>query len=195
MEKSMVQIRAAEEQDAKELLEIYAPYVRNTAITFEYQVPSVQEFAERIRHTEERYPYLAAVCDDEILGYAYAGTFYGRAAYDWAAETSIYVRKDKKGLGVGGQMYEALEKCLTAQGILNLNACIAYPETEDEYLTKDSVRFHTHLGYRLVGTFHQCGYKFHRWYDVVWMEKHIGSHREYQPPVRLFSEIRGQVGL
>lgn len=190
MSKEPIKIRVAEPQDAQDLLEIYAPYVTDTAITFEYTVPSVQEFEERIRCIQKKYPYLVAEIEGKAAGYAYAGAFHTRAAYDWAVETSIYVDKEKKGMGIGGELYKALEKCLSAQGILNLNACIAYPEKEDEYLTKDSVYFHEHFGYQFVGQFHQCGYKFNRWYHMVWMEKHIGLHRENQAKIKPFPEIR-----
>lgn len=195
MDKEKRLIRIAQEQDAKELLEIYAPYVKNTAITFEYEVPSVEEFRERIRHTQKKYPYLVAEVDGEILGYAYAGGFHQRAAYDWAVETSIYVKKEKRGQGIGRRLYEALEKVLAEQKILNLNACIAYTPKEDEYLTNDSVNFHAHFGYRLVGEFYQCGFKFHRWYNMVWMEKHIGIHVENQPAVKTFEEIREAIKI
>ena len=185
-------IRIVTPDDAQELLDIYTPYVLHTAITFEYQPPTVEEFAQRIRKTLTRFPYLAAVQkqDGKILGYAYAGTFHDREAYDWAVETSIYVHPDCKRAGVGRKLYQALEDVLREQGILNLNACIAYPQTEDEFLTLDSVHFHTHLGYRMVGRFSQCGYKFNRWYDMVWMEKHIGPHLQNQPPVRSFDQVR-----
>lgn len=193
MEKHEIIIREAGEKDAEALLEIYAPYVKNTAITFEYEVPSVEEFAERIRHTRERYPYLAAEIDRKIVGYAYVSPFHDRKAYDWAVETSIYVERNRKGLGIGRKLYDVLEQVLAHQNILNLNACIAYPDPEDEYLTRDSVRFHEHLGYRLVGEFYQCGYKFHRWYNMVWMEKHIGSHQENQPEVIPFRKLPADV--
>lgn len=173
-----VTIRMAVPEDAEALLKIYAPYVEKTAVTFEYEVPSVAEFSDRIKRTLKKYPYLAAELDGEVVGYAYAGTFHERAAYDWAVETSIYVREDKKGFGIGRALYSVLEHILLQQNILNVNACIAYPAREDEYLTKDSVRFHEKLGYRMAGRFHQCGYKFGRWYDMVWMEKHLGSHPE-----------------
>lgn len=185
-----LRIRAVSEEDAEQLLTLYAPYVEKTAVTFEYETPSVKEFQNRIRHTLEKYPYLAAEEDGRILGYAYAGAFHARPAYDWAVETSIYVDGARKGQGVGRALYEALEKTLAAQNIANLNACIAVPIGEDEFLTRDSVLFHEHMGYRLVGKFRQCGYKFRRWYDMVWMEKHIGPHLEDQPPVRLFDEVR-----
>ena len=129
------------------------------------------EFQKRIENTLKRYPYLLAESAGEILGYAYTGPFVGRAAYDWAAETTIYLKTDKKKKGIGRALYEALEKVSRAQNILNLNACIGYPEAEDEYLTGNSVQFHEHMGYRMVGEFHKCGYKFGRWYNMVWRER------------------------
>lgn len=186
---SHLRIRPGSPGDAEELLAIYAPYVETTAITFEYEVPSPAEFAERIRRTEERYPYLAAEADGRLLGYAYAGAFKDRAAYSWSVETSVYVRRDQRRRGVGKQLYGALERALAAQGVLNLNACIAYPAREDPYLTRDSVAFHERLGFRTVGRFQTCGCKFRRWYDMVWMEKLIGSHRENPLPVKPFGQL------
>ena len=176
MNTSDITIRIASPSDAPELLAIYAPYITKTAISFEYDVPSVEEFADRIRTTLEKYPYLAAESDGHIVGYCYVSILHGRQAYDWSVETSIYVDQNKKRIGIGKKLHEALEEELRNRGFLNMNACIAYPAQEDEYLTRDSVEFHTHLGYRMVGQFHQCGYKFHRWYDMVWMEKLIGEH-------------------
>ena len=154
-----MKIRIAAEKDAEQLLEIYAPYVERTAVTFEYDVPSVTEFRQRIAHVLERYPWIVAERDGEIAGYAYASAFKERAAYGWAVETTIYVREECRRTGIGRELYLALERILAEQNILNANACIAYPECEDEYLTKDSVRFHERMGYRLVGQFHKCGYK------------------------------------
>lgn len=184
-----ITIRTAVLQDAEALLEIYAPYVKNTAITFEYDVPTVEEFAGRMSNVLRRYPYLVAEVDGEPAGYAYAGPFKERAAYDWAVETTVYVKEDMKKHGIGRALYEALEKTLAAQGILNLNACIAFPEKEDEYLTTDSVKFHKKMGFSKVGRFHKCGCKFGRWYDMVWMEKHIGTHEENPAEVRFFAEV------
>lgn len=185
-----VHIDIADTKDAKELLAIYAPYVENTAITFEYEVPSVEEFESRIRNVQKRFPYLIAKAGEEIVGYAYVSPFKARPAYDWAVETSIYVKMEKRSMGIGKKLYRTLEEILKAQNILNLNACIAYPQEEDEYLTTDSVDFHSHLGYQMAGEFHQCGYKFNRWYNMVWMEKHIGIHREHQPKVKTFDEVK-----
>ncbi|MBU5681107.1 GNAT family N-acetyltransferase [Blautia sp. MSJ-9] len=177
-----ITIRMANPADAQALLNIYAPYVINTAITFEYAVPSVEEFASRIAHTLEKYPYLIAEEGGNILGYAYASPFHDRPAYDWAVETSIYVDQNIKHRGIGRKLHDALESTLREQGILNMNACIAYPPEEDEHLDKNSVEFHAHMGYRLVGEFYKCGYKFNRWYNMVWMEKLIGEHLSDQKP-------------
>ena len=183
-------IRPARPEDAAALLAIYAPYVEKTAVTFEYQPPSLEEFAGRIRRTLARYPYLAAEREGRILGYAYAGPFHPRPAYCWSAEASIYVWQDARRQGIGSRLYFALEAALKAMGILNLNACIAYPEAADEHLDRNSVEFHRCLGYRWVGQFHSCGYKFGRWYDMVWMEKMLGLHSAVPEPVRPFPAVR-----
>lgn len=185
-------IRSAEPSDAKALLRIYEPYVRETAITFEYEVPSEAEFEQRIRRVLAKYPYLAAERDGDILGYAYVGSFHDRPAYDWAVETSIYVDRERKRTGVGGMLHRALELALKEQGILNMNACIACPAPggEDEYLNRNSIEFHTHLGYRMVGEFYRCGYKFNRWYNMVWMEKLIGVHEREQLVPKSFDQVR-----
>ena len=182
-------IRMAKEEDARELLDIYAPYVTDTAITFEYEVPSAEEFADRIRTTQQKYPYLLAVSEDTILGYAYASPFKARSAYDWAAETTIYLKQECQGNGIGKQLYFALENMLKQQNILNLNACIAYTATPDAFLTNASALFHEHLGYRKVGHFTQCGYKFGTWYDMIWMEKLLGEHPNEPLPVIPITEL------
>ena len=179
---TFITIRTASLSDAQALLNIYSPYVEHTAITFEYDVPSVEEFAFRIKNTLQKYPYLVAEKNGRLLGYAYASPFHERPAYDWAVETSIYVDQNIKHQGIGRRLHDALEDALRSQGILNMNACIAYPPEEDEYLDRNSVEFHTHMGYRLVGEFYKCGYKFHRWYNMVWMEKLIGNHLSDQKP-------------
>ena len=185
-------ISVAAPENAEKLLAIYAPYVKNTAVSFEYAVPTVEEFRQRIEKTLEKYPYLVAEIDGETVGYAYASMFKQRPAYGWAVEVSIYVQRDKRGEGIGRKLYEALEAALTMQNILNANACIVYSEKENEYLSHDSMRFHEKMGYRLVGHFSQCGYKFGRWFDMIWMEKHLGEHTEAPESVKAFPEIRAQ---
>lgn len=180
-----MRIERVNEKDMADLLEIYAPYVEKTAVSFEYDVPSAEEFADRIRKISAEYPFLKAVDNSgKILGYAYAAKFKDRAAYNYAVETTIYVRENQRRSGVGKSLYDALEKLLGNMGILNLNACIAYTSTEDEHLTNASMYFHEKMGYTLVGTFHKCGYKFNKWYDMIWMEKIIGEHITEQLPVK-----------
>lgn len=179
----MITVGNAELKDAERLLEIYDYYVKNTAITFEYTTPTIEEFRGRIEKTMQKYPYLVAEKDGVIAGYAYAGAFVGRAAYDWSCETSIYLDKNARKCGIGKTLYAALEKELKKMGILNMYACIGYPDNEDEYLTKNSAEFHSHIGFVQVGEFHKCGYKFGRWYNMIWMEKIIGEHKEKQAPV------------
>ena len=187
-ERGDIVIRDARSEDAPQLVEIYDHYVRRTAITFEYETPSVNEFRERMRRVMARYPYLVAERDGVVQGYAYAGAFHPRAAYDWCCELTVYVARDTRRCGMGRRLYEALEEKLRKMGILNLYACIAYPETEDEYLTTNSADFHAHLGYTKVGKFQKCGYKFGRWYNMIWMEKLIGEHKNQQAPVLRFTE-------
>ena len=200
-------IRMATPKDAAALLEIYAYYVKETAITYEYDVPSVEEFKGRIEKVLTKFPYLViegkshtdesketsescngaftdGTSSAKILGYAYASPFHERAAYQWCAEMSIYLKKDNRRCGLGRMLYEELEKRLKDQGLLNLYACIGYPDHEDEYLSYASVHFHEKMGYSMIGVFHKCGYKFDRWYNMVWMEKIIGEHKE--GPVALF---------
>ena len=189
-------LRPAVPEDAGELLSIYRPYVEHTAVTFEYAVPTPAQFTQRVRDTLATHPYLVAEAEGTLLGYAYAAPFHPRAAYQWAAETTIYLRQDQRGRGLGRALYQALERCLAAQHIQNLNACIADPAQEgDPYLTGASAAFHARLGYQLVGRFHKCGYKFGRWYDMIWMEKILGAHPECPPEVVPFSELleRGAV--
>ncbi len=182
--KPVVTIRDAGLSDVDRILEIYAWYVENTVITFEYEVPSVEEFRRRMQHVMTRYPYLVIETDGVISGYAYAGAFVGRAAYDWSCELTIYLDHRAQKHGLGRKLYAALEEKLKHMGMTNLYACIGYPQMEDEYLTKNSAQFHEHLGFRLAGTFSNCGYKFGRWYDMIWMEKIIGEHREVQEPLK-----------
>ncbi len=168
-------IRTVTEKDAHELLEIYRP--------------SVEEFAERIRRISANYPYIAAVENGKIAGYAYAGVFKNRAAYDWSVEVTVYVNKGLHRKGIGAKLYSALEKLLAAQHITNLYACVAYPEKEDEYLTFDSVKFHEKMGYTIIGTFHRCAFKFNKCYHMVWLEK-ILTQTDITPlPVIPFSQL------
>ena len=122
---SNLRIREANVSDAKRLVEIYAPYVKDTAVSFEYKIPSVEEFEETIRHIAEKYPYIVCLKDDKIVGYAYASAYSTREAYDWTATSSIYVDKEFHRQGVGSLLYKELEDRLRKQGIVNLLAGVA----------------------------------------------------------------------
>lgn len=183
-----ISIRSANPEDAKELLKIYAYYVTDTAISFETEVPSEEEFKLRIEEVLKSYPFIVACKDDEILGYAYLHSFVGRKAYELSAETTIYLNPDKKKMGIGKKLYSVLEDVAKAQNITNLYSCIGYVDKEDEYLNNNSVQFHEHIGFRMVGKFENCGHKFGRWYHMVWMEKIIGEHGEIREFLK-FEEV------
>lgn len=173
----MTIIRPATPSDAEALQRIYAPYVEHTAVSFELVPPTVEEFRARIINIGARYPYLVVEESNDndnkapILGYAYASAFHPRAALRHCAETSIYLAPEARGRGIGRQLYAALTERLLAMGITNLYASIAWIDAPDEYLTHQSADFHHHLGYTKVAHFHRCGYKFQRYYDLIWMEK------------------------
>ena len=162
--------------DAATLREIYLPYVRTTAVTFELEDPTLEDFTERVRKTLERYPYIVAVEEGEIVGYAYASAFRPRAAYLHSIETSIYMRMDYRGKGVGRRLYETLAKLLVLQNVFNMEACIAHCDPADKYVPATSRLFHERLGFKLVGKFNKCAHKFGRWYDMIWMERILGDH-------------------
>ncbi len=178
-----ITIRDAEPEDVGRLLEIYDYYVKNTAITFDYETPSPEAFRARMEETQRRYPFLVILADGRVEGYACAGPFKARAAYDRSCETTIYLAPEARKRGLGRALYEALEQALREMGILNLYACIGMPRRDDEYLTTNSADFHAHLGYTEVGRYHSCGFKFGRWYDMIWMEKLIGEHGAHPSPV------------
>ena len=191
-----IHIRPAEERDIPAMLAVYAPYVKETAVSFEYAVPSPEEFRARLARVQGFYPWLVAEQEGRVLGYAYASRFHPRAAYDWSVEVSIYLGRQERGRGLGRQLYEALEDMLRAQNVLSAYACIALAETPDEYLDHASIRFHERMGYRLTGTFPNCGYKFGRWYGMVWMEKRLvpadAPESQKPAPVVAFSSVREQ---
>ncbi len=171
-----MKIRGACIEDAPRILEIYSYYVTNTAITFEYDTPTLAEFENRMKNIMPKYPYIVIELDGIVEGYAYAGPLNTRAAYDRSCEVTIYLNHEVRGGGLGRKLYEELEHRLKEIGILNLYACIGYPIVNDKYLSTHSADFHAHLGYSEVGHFHECGYKFGNWYDMIWMEKIIGYH-------------------
>lgn len=169
-------IRFAAAKDAAELLEVYAPYVTGTTVSFEYEVPAVEEFRRRVEETSARYPYLVWEEDGALLGYAYAHPYAARPAYQWSAELTVYLRQGVSRRGLGSRLYGALMELLRLQGVRNVYGCVTAENTA-------SVAFHHALGFREAGRFSQVGYKLGRWLDVLWLEKAIASGGEPQPLV------------
>lgn len=169
MDLTQIKFRLAEETDAKEILAIYAPYINMDNITFEYEVPNIIEFRQRIAKVITKYPYIVAVYQGKIVGYTYASTFRDRIAYNWGLETSIYLTPEVKGQKLGEKLYTKLEQILKIQHITNLVASITYPNPQ-------SIAFHEKMGYKKIAHFTKCGYKQGKWYDMIFMEKFINKH-------------------
>lgn len=150
--------------DAPALLAIYAPYVQDTAITFEDAVPTEETFARRISSVLEYYPYLALEEAGEILGYAYASRVRSRQAYDWSVELSVYVRQDCRGRGAGRRLYGCLLELLTLQNVHTAYGVVSLPNDASHGL-------HTAMGFRFLGRFPEMGYKMGAWRDIGWYDK------------------------
>ena len=159
-------IRPAADADVPAILEIYAPYIRTSTATFEYDVPTAEAFLHRFHAYTRQFPWLVWEEDGKLLGYAYASAPYERAAFCWCAEPSVYLRPEAKHRGIAAKLYAVLEKILEIQGYQVLYALI----TEEN---RESVRFHEKAGYHFQAVFPACGYKFGRWLGLVWMEKRL----------------------
>jgi phosphinothricin acetyltransferase len=173
-------IRLACVQDVPRILEIYAPYVENTAISFEYEVPSLEAFTQRFLGITEQFPWLVWEEDGVVLGYAYGSLPFARTAYQWSAGASIYLCPQAQGRGVGRKLYAALEVLLQKQGYKKVYAVITTANAA-------SVAFHQAVGYRHGATMPDCGYKFGKWYGTIWMEKELNS---WETPPRAPISIR-----
>lgn len=165
-------IRSAIPTDARAILDIYEPYITDTSITFETEVPTIDEFMERMDNIQKRYPYLVYEADGVIIGYAYASKHRERAAYRYSADVSVYVKPSYHKQGIGKALYTKLFDLLRDQGIYTVYACITVPNDA-------SIELHKSLGFTEVGTFHNAGYKLGKWHDVIWFEKAL---REYDNP-------------
>lgn len=168
--------------DAEKLVEIYAPYVENTNITFEYEVPTIEEFKKRINKITPKFPYIVACIGDEIVGYTYASTFRERRAYNWCVETSIYINERYQGRKIGELLYTKLEAILKLQNITNLVASITFPNPQ-------SIAFHEKFNYKKIAHFTKCGYKQNCWYDMIFMEKMINEHTTNAKEIIYLSDL------
>jgi phosphinothricin acetyltransferase len=163
--------------------EIYSPYVRETAISFEDDPPDAEEMGRRIADTSTRYPWLAAESGGRVVGYAYASPHRVRAAYRWAADVAVYVEPGQQCRGIGRALYRALLELLTRQGVQVACAGITLPN-------QSSVRLHEALGFEPVGVYRRIGWKAGAWHDVGWWQRQlIGAQQrvppEVGPPARL----------
>lgn len=161
-------IRFATVADIPAILDIYGPYVKNTAISFEYSVPTLEEFTKRFEHITAQFPWLVWEENGTLLGYAYGSLPFGRAAYRWVAASSIYLAPEACGKGIGRKLYSALVGILTALGYRKIYAVI----TSDN---PGSLRFHEKMDFRFLCEFPDCGIKFSKLYSVIWMEKDLKS--------------------
>jgi phosphinothricin acetyltransferase len=168
-----VSIRHATPADAGALLAIYAPFVRDTAVSFELEPPTVQSFGERIVRAQAKWAWLVAEHDGRVAGYAYASAFRERAAYRFSVEMSAYVAPASRRNGIGRALYECLFEILIAKGYCTAFAGITIPNDS-------SVRFHRALGFSEVGVFRRAGWKLGAWHDVSWWQRRLqdGPPRE-----------------
>lgn len=176
-----IEIRLASEEDAAALLAVYAPYVENTAVSFEYETPSVETFCARVREISREYPYLVCVCGGRTVGYAYAHRMLERAAYQWNVELSVYLAPDFCGKGIGYALYTALIELLSMQNVRNLYALVTSPNPGSE-------RLHQKCGFELSGVYHKTGYKCGGWHDVLLFERSIAAEGKPLPLV-LFEQL------
>ena len=168
-------IRLATPADAAQCAEIYAPHVRDSAVSFEVDVPTAAEFEARIARTLERLPWLVCAEGDLVLGYAYAAPHQERAAFQWSVNVSVYVHEDHGRRGIGRALYTSLLACLRALGYFNAYAAIALPNPA-------SVGLHEAVGFRHIGTFDDIGYKLDRWHAVGWWGLALRERSDPDPP-------------
>jgi phosphinothricin acetyltransferase len=170
-------IRDAGDRDAARCAEIYAPYVRDTAISFESEPPSAAEMARRIAAAQESHAWL--VCEDagRVVGYAYGGPFMARAAYRWSTAVSVYLDQGRRRTGLGRALYEALFERLAARGFRTALAGITLPN-------EASLGLHRSLGFEPVGTYRRVGWKAGAWHDVAWSQRQLGIDDGPPEPLR-----------
>jgi len=169
-------LRLAKPEDAEKILKVLAPYIRDTAINFEYEVPDTEEYAKHIESISRKYPYIVCEIEGEIVGFAYASAHRSKSAYMWNAELSVYVDKDYLRLGIGHSLYSALIDILKLQNFENVYGVVTIPNENSEWL-------HRSMGFELVAVYRKTGFKLGRWHDVAWYVKYIGNHITPPRPV------------
>lgn len=177
MNKGDYEIRLIRETDVEEVLAIYAPYVEHTHISFEYDIPTLEEYLGRIRTNTKDYPWLVCLFNGKIIGYAYAGKHRYRTAYQWSPESTIYLAPEAHRKGIGRILYQTLFDMLHLQGHFNVYAGVGLPNEK-------SIGFHKALGFYEIGVFKNVGYKLGEWHDTHWFQLHLAEHI-HQPPAPL----------
>ena len=178
----MNKIRSALSSDASSILDIYAPYIANTAVSFETEVPAVEDFMQRIMRNQESCPWLVYESDGLIAGYAYASKHRDRAAYQWSLESSVYVNEGFHQQGIATKLYQTLFQILKYQGCRNLYAGITLPNEK-------SVNFHQKMGFNKIADYKNIGYKFNSWHTVGWYELQLNDYSDAPAPFIKWSQI------
>ncbi len=176
-------IRSATVQDAADIVTIYAPIVRHTAISFELEPPTVQVMQQRIADTLRRLPWLVYERQGKVLGYVYASTHRARAAYQWSVDVSVYIHADSRRSGAGRALYTSLFRLLARQGFYNAYAGITLPNPA-------SVSLHETLGFEAIGVYHSVGYKLGVWHDVGWWQLRLQTNEQTPVPPLPFTAIK-----
>jgi L-amino acid N-acyltransferase YncA len=176
-------LRAAERRDSGDIAGIYAPIVRETAISFETDPPSPETMAARIEHTLKLYPWLVAVHADKVLGYSYAGEHRPRAAYRWSVDVTVYIAASARGRGIGRKLYGALTGIVRAQGFRSAFAGITLPNNA-------SIGLHEAAGFEALGIYKNVGFKLGEWRDVGWWRLALTENSDPPAEPIPFAEFR-----
>ena len=162
-------IRLINESDAEAALGIYTPYVRDTAISFEYEVPTIEDYLNRIKSSIADFPWLVCELNGQIIGFAYAGKHRYRSAYQWSTESTIYFTPKYHGFGIARILYKTLFSILKLQGYINVYAGVGLPN-------ENSVAFHRAMGFEEIGIFKKVGYKMGKWHNTLWFQLFLSEN-------------------
>jgi L-amino acid N-acyltransferase YncA len=181
--KDTFNIRLVEDGDYAGMLAVYAPSVINTPITFEYEVPSLEDYTERIKKIASHYPCLVCLHNGEIAGYAYGSVHRVKIAYQWSTESTIYVADKFHGTGIARALYHSLLSVLELQGFVNVYAGVTIPNAKSE-------RFHLAMGFAEIGVFEKIGYKLGKWHDLKFFEMYLMEHSANPVPPVSIGEVK-----
>lgn len=176
-------IRFATIEDAEAILAIYAEYIVHTGVTFEIEVPTIEQFRDRMRRITEQFPWLVCEIDGEIAGYAYGSKHGERAAYRWSSDLSVYISEKYHRRGIASALYRAVMDLLRLQGYYTVYAGVSTPNEKSE-------AFHSAFGFRNLGEFKNVGYKLGMWRGVAWYELPLAEYVAEPVETTAIGEIR-----